>query len=78
MLYRWTYPGLLAVAVALCYQNALHCDLVFDDVKAVQDNRDLRPGTPVSSLLVNDFWGTPMEKVGQSLAQLLSLSRHGQ
>ncbi|KAF0308101.1 Transmembrane and TPR repeat-containing protein [Amphibalanus amphitrite] len=62
MLQRWSYPCLLALAVTLCYQNALHCDLVFDDVRAVHGNRDLRPDTPVSSLLSNDFWGTPMEK----------------
>ncbi|XP_043225531.1 protein O-mannosyl-transferase Tmtc3-like [Amphibalanus amphitrite] len=62
MLQRWSYPCLLALAVTLCYQNALHCDLVFDDVRAIHGNRDLRPDTPVSSLLSNDFWGTPMEK----------------
>ncbi|XP_043246017.1 protein O-mannosyl-transferase Tmtc3-like isoform X1 [Amphibalanus amphitrite] len=62
MLRRWVYYGCLTAAVALCYYNALQCDFVFDDVSAVKDNRDLRPHTPLSNLLYNDFWGTPMEK----------------
>ena len=63
MLRRWVYYGCLTAAVAVCYYNALQCDFVFDDVSAVKDNRDLRPHTPLSNLLYNDFWGTPMEKV---------------
>ncbi|XP_037070943.1 protein O-mannosyl-transferase Tmtc3-like isoform X2 [Pollicipes pollicipes] len=62
MLRRWVYYACLAAAVALCYHNALQCDFVFDDVSAVKDNRDLRPHTPLTNLLYNDFWGTPMEK----------------
>ncbi|XP_043224720.1 protein O-mannosyl-transferase Tmtc3-like [Amphibalanus amphitrite] len=62
MLRHWVYHAGLMVAVALCYHNALHCDFVFDDISAVKDNRDLRPHTPLTNLLHNDFWGTPMEK----------------
>ena len=68
MLRRWVYHAGLLAAVALCYHNALQCDFVFDDISAVKDNRDLRPHTPLTNLLHNDFWGTPMEKVGVATA----------
>ena len=64
MLRAWVYHAGLVAAVALCYHNALQCDFVFDDISAIRDNRDLRPHTPLTNLLHNDFWGTPMEKVG--------------
>ena len=77
MLRRWVYYGCLTAAVAICYYNALHCDFVFDDVSAVKDNRDLRPHTPLSNLLYNDFWGTPMEKVRLSTLVELAATRSG-
>ena len=50
---------LLAISV---YWNSLDGDLVFDDITAVRDNKDLRPHTPLGNLWKNDFWGTPMHK----------------
>lgn len=47
----------------ICYYNALGCGFVFDDISAIKENADLRPETPLSNLLHNDFWGQPMEKV---------------
>lgn len=32
--------------------------------RAIKSNQDLRPGTPISQLLVNDFWGTPLTHSG--------------
>ncbi|OQV18971.1 putative Transmembrane and TPR repeat-containing protein [Hypsibius exemplaris] len=47
-------PGLLL--------NVGDCDLVFDDISAIKENKDLRPTQPLWNLLYNDFWGTPMSK----------------
>ncbi|GFT46833.1 protein O-mannosyl-transferase TMTC3 [Nephila pilipes] len=57
------FPAAILVSlVALCYRNSLWGDMVFDDVAAVRDNRDLRPHTPLANLFRNDFWGTPLHK----------------
>ncbi|XP_035216740.1 protein O-mannosyl-transferase TMTC3-like [Stegodyphus dumicola] len=56
------YPLVLVTLVALCYSNSLHCGLVFDDLAAVRDNRDIRSHTPILNLFQNDFWGTPIRK----------------
>ncbi len=53
---------LLCLACASCYWNCLGCGFVFDDVSAIRENKDLRPSTPISSLLTHDFWGTPMSR----------------
>ena len=34
--------------------------MVYDDEPAISSNTDLRPKTPWSNLLWNDFWGAPM------------------
>lgn len=49
------------VSVA-CYWNSAQCELVFDDISAVRDNKDLRSYTPLRNIFLNDFWGTPMRK----------------
>ncbi|GBM33589.1 hypothetical protein AVEN_181834-1 [Araneus ventricosus] len=54
--------ALLCAGACLCYRGALECGFVFDDVSAIRENRDLRPSSPWSNLLFNDFWGTPMNK----------------
>ncbi|XP_075165345.1 transmembrane O-mannosyltransferase targeting cadherins 3 [Haematobia irritans] len=46
----------------LCYYNSTQCGLVFDDISAIRDNKDLRPTTPLRQIFLNDFWGTPMRK----------------
>lgn len=46
----------------LCYYNSTQCGLVFDDISAIRDNKDLRPFTPFKQIFLNDFWGTPMRK----------------
>ncbi|GBM08234.1 hypothetical protein AVEN_82924-1 [Araneus ventricosus] len=55
-------PWVIAVSAFLCYLNSLTCGLVFDDQPAIRENMDLRPTTPLSNLLFNDFWGTPMHR----------------
>ncbi|GFT58697.1 protein O-mannosyl-transferase TMTC3 [Nephila pilipes] len=54
--------ALLCAGACLCYRGALECGFVFDDVSAIRENRDLRPSSPWTNLLFNDFWGTPMNK----------------
>lgn len=48
----------------LCYSNSLNCGFVFDDISAIKENRDLRPHVPLKNIFLNDFWGTPIHKVG--------------
>ncbi len=49
-----------AIVPTLLYLNTLDCGLCFDDHEAIGNNQDLRPDSPWSNLLWNDFWGTPM------------------
>lgn len=56
------YATVVFVTCLACYLNSLRCGFVFDDMSAVKDNKDLRPHTPITNLLWNDFWGTPMHK----------------
>ena len=46
------------------YLNSLDCGFCFDDASAVRDNMDLRPKTPWTNLVWDDFWGTPMHVEG--------------
>lgn len=55
--------AVIALTCMLCYYNSTQCDFVFDDISAIKENRDLRPHTPWKNLFLNDFWGTPMQKV---------------
>ena len=43
------------------YLSSLDCGLCFDDETAIMKNKDLRPSSPWSNLLSNDFWGKPMQ-----------------
>uniref|UniRef100_A0A8C4R5I0 dolichyl-phosphate-mannose--protein mannosyltransferase n=1 Tax=Eptatretus burgeri TaxID=7764 RepID=A0A8C4R5I0_EPTBU len=44
----------------LCYCNSLHGDFVHDDTFAIVGNPDAWPGSPLSRLFGNDFWGKPL------------------
>ncbi|XP_071791309.1 protein O-mannosyl-transferase TMTC1-like isoform X1 [Asterias amurensis] len=57
---NWLMYSSIFVLATLCYVNTLGYDLVHDDVFAIQNNRDVRPGTPLRNLLWDDFWGKPM------------------
>lgn len=52
----------LGAVTVLAYYYACQCDLVFDDISAIRDNKDLRPASPLKNIFLNDFWGTPMRK----------------
>lgn len=58
--------AIIALTCVLCYYNSLHCGFVFDDISAIKENRDLRPHSPLRNIFLNDFWGTPMQKVSES------------
>ena len=55
--WRCVLPGLVAI---LAFANSLQGGFVIDDGSAIRTNQDLRPETPLSQLLVNDFWGRPI------------------
>ena len=44
--------------------HPLAVQFVWDDRAAVLMNSDVRPGTPLSHLLVHDFWGQPINTAG--------------
>jgi len=52
--------SLVVVLVSTLYYFAPSCEFTFDDLAAVVNNKDLSKSTPMSNLLWNDFWGTPM------------------
>ena len=52
-----------ATSVAI-YLNTLDCGFCFDDRSAIEENQDLRPISPWTNLIWNDFWGTPMDIEG--------------
>jgi len=55
--------SLLLIASLVVYHRSLECGFVFDDVSAIQENKDLLPSSPIENLFYNDFWGTPMKEV---------------
>lgn len=61
--------AVVAVTCVLCYYNSLGCGFVFDDISAIKENRDLRPHSPLKNIFLNDFWGTPMQKVCSTAEQ---------
>ncbi|KAM8883413.1 protein O-mannosyl-transferase TMTC1 [Synchiropus picturatus] len=50
----------LSVLCALCYGNSLRGELVHDDVWAIINNPDVRPGSSLRNIFTNDFWGKKM------------------
>ncbi|XP_071390444.1 protein O-mannosyl-transferase TMTC1-like [Centroberyx affinis] len=52
--------AVLAALCALCYSNSLHGELVHDDVWAISNNPDVRPGSSLGNIFSNDFWGKRM------------------
>uniref|UniRef100_UPI003AAB39CB protein O-mannosyl-transferase TMTC1 n=1 Tax=Centroberyx gerrardi TaxID=166262 RepID=UPI003AAB39CB len=52
--------AVLAALCALCYSNSLHGELVHDDVWAISNNPDVRPGSSLRNIFSNDFWGKRM------------------
>ncbi|XP_048246986.1 protein O-mannosyl-transferase TMTC4-like [Haliotis rufescens] len=44
----------------LCFANSYDGEFVLDDSVAVKHNKDLLPGTPLSTLFAHDFWGNTL------------------
>ncbi|XP_069048970.1 protein O-mannosyl-transferase TMTC1 [Lepisosteus oculatus] len=55
----WSYALLVSVC-ALCYGNSLRGEFVHDDVWAIVNNPDVRPGSSLRNIFFNDFWGKRM------------------
>ncbi|XP_041109860.1 protein O-mannosyl-transferase TMTC1-like [Polyodon spathula] len=51
---------LLFSVCALCYSNSLQGEFVHDDVWAISNNPDVRPGSSMTNIFFNDFWGKRM------------------
>ncbi|XP_063241624.1 protein O-mannosyl-transferase TMTC2-like [Bacillus rossius redtenbacheri] len=49
---------------ALLYYNTLDAGFVYDDSRAILTNQDVLQSTPLSRLLADDFWGTPLAHGG--------------
>eukprot|EP00117_Sycon_ciliatum_P006444 scpid30982/ scgid0518/ Transmembrane and TPR repeat-containing protein 2 len=56
--------GFVSCVAFAVYANTLSAGFVYDDSRAILKNRDLLPETPISNLLFNDFWGTPLVHSG--------------
>ena len=55
--------GIICAALGLfLHLNTLSCGFSYDDVPTIQENADLRPETPWTRLLGNDFWGKPLHQ----------------
>uniref|UniRef100_A0A3Q3KLW4 dolichyl-phosphate-mannose--protein mannosyltransferase n=1 Tax=Monopterus albus TaxID=43700 RepID=A0A3Q3KLW4_MONAL len=52
--------AVLAILCVLCYSNSLRGELVHDDVWAIINNPDVRPGSSLRNIFSNDFWGKRM------------------
>lgn len=52
--------AVLTALCALCYSNSLRGELVHDDVWAIINNPDVRPGSSLGNIFSNDFWGKRM------------------
>ncbi|XP_068573239.1 protein O-mannosyl-transferase TMTC1 isoform X2 [Cebidichthys violaceus] len=52
--------AVLTALCCLCYSNTLRGELVHDDVWAIINNPDVRPGSSLRNILSNDFWGKRM------------------
>ena len=52
--------AVLVALCALCYSNSLHGEFVHDDVWAITNNPDVRPGSSLRNIFTNDFWGKRM------------------
>lgn len=63
MAQEYFFGAVIAITCILCYYNSVNCGFVFDDISAIKENRDLRPHSPLKNIFLNDFWGTPMQKV---------------
>uniref|UniRef100_A0A8C9WAT5 dolichyl-phosphate-mannose--protein mannosyltransferase n=1 Tax=Scleropages formosus TaxID=113540 RepID=A0A8C9WAT5_SCLFO len=51
---------LLVAVCALCYGNSLRGEFVHDDVWAITNNPDVRPGSSLRAVFSDDFWGKRM------------------
>lgn len=45
------------VIAVLCFGISYNGDFIFDDRKAITENRDVLPETPLLEIFQNDFWG---------------------
>ena len=59
ILAKWVLIPSLAF---VCYVNSCWGGFVFDDIEAVVSNSDVNPGSSLTDVFTNDFWGTNVFK----------------
>ncbi|XP_064200587.1 protein O-mannosyl-transferase TMTC1-like [Anguilla rostrata] len=52
--------AVLVLVCVLCYSNSIRGEFVHDDVWAILNNPDVRPGSSLRNIFFNDFWGKRM------------------
>ncbi|XP_076435323.1 protein O-mannosyl-transferase TMTC4-like [Babylonia areolata] len=52
--------GVLFVVSVVCFAVSYDGEFVFDDSEAIVGNKDLKPETPLWSLVEHDFWGNKL------------------
>ncbi|XP_048247495.1 protein O-mannosyl-transferase TMTC4-like [Haliotis rufescens] len=46
----------------LCFANSHDAGFVYDDLRAIINNRDLIPETPLTAIFAHDFWGQELDE----------------
>ncbi|XP_043943181.1 protein O-mannosyl-transferase TMTC1 [Protopterus annectens] len=54
------YGFFLTAVCIFCYGSSLRGEFVHDDVWAITNNLDVRPGSSLRNVFLNDFWGKRM------------------
>ena len=60
---KLTFSAAAAIAFVLsvlCFCVSYDGEFLFDDVRAITENRDVLPETPLSEVFRNDYWGQRM------------------
>lgn len=74
-----------AGVAVVSYYNSLDGDLLFDDMPAIVNNKDVQGKRPLKAMLNHDFWGLPMTHPGSmksyrpvtTLSFRMSYAMHG-
>jgi hypothetical protein len=52
---------LVPLVAVLCFVNTWNHEFTFDDLAAIQKNKDLLPETPLYNIFINNYWGSPIK-----------------
>ncbi|CAK8683431.1 unnamed protein product [Clavelina lepadiformis] len=60
----WVAFGLLTVTTWLAYKDVINGPFLHDDIPAIVKNPDVQENSRFSSIIWNDYWGTPLRNNG--------------